>query len=104
MSEKEIVEAARALKEAHLCADALGGEYQAAAAQAYRQLLAAVGDVDEPRAIAEWRENTVRAIARAEGIKAEQVRSLMTPGMVTMARAEYDLLAGQSQQAAQNGG
>jgi hypothetical protein len=48
MADQDIVNAARALKAAHLRADALGGEHQADVAAAYAALLDAVGDVDEP--------------------------------------------------------
>ena len=55
MADQDIVTAARALKVAHLRADALGGEHQVAEAQAYAALLAAVGDVEEPPEVTAYR-------------------------------------------------
>jgi hypothetical protein len=43
MADQDIVEAAKALKAAHLRADALGGDHQADVAKAYQALLDAVG-------------------------------------------------------------
>jgi hypothetical protein len=55
MAEADIVAAARALKVAHVRADVLGGEHQATVAQAYADLLAAVGDVEEPPEVTAYR-------------------------------------------------
>lgn len=52
MADQDIVEAAKALKAAHLRADVLGGDHQADVAKAYQALLDAVGDVDEPQEVA----------------------------------------------------
>lgn len=71
MSQADIVEAARALKAAHLRADALGGEHQADVARAYAVLLDAVGDIDEPEEVAAYRTE-VASIAAAAESEAEQ--------------------------------
>lgn len=55
MADQDVVDAARALKTAHIRAQALGGEHQTAVAQAYAKLLDAVGDVDEPREVTTYR-------------------------------------------------
>lgn len=55
MTQADIVEAARTLKAAYLRADALGGEHQADVAHAYAALLEAVGDVDEPQEVTDYR-------------------------------------------------
>lgn len=56
MADQDIVAAARTLKVAHLRADALGGEHQVAVRRAYDDLLAAVGDVDEPAEVTAYRQ------------------------------------------------
>lgn len=63
MSQDQIVEAARALKQAHVRADVLGGEHQAEVASAYAALLDAVGDVDEPKEVQAHRKE-VASIAK----------------------------------------
>jgi hypothetical protein len=55
MADADVLAAARALKVAHLRADALGGEHQVTEAEAYAALLAAVGDVEEPAEVAAYR-------------------------------------------------
>lgn len=54
-NDQDIVAAARALKVAHIRADALGGEHTAALAKAYTNLLDAVGGVDEPEEVTAYR-------------------------------------------------
>jgi hypothetical protein len=62
VSERAIAEAARALKVAHVRADVLGGEHQAAVAEAYATLLEAVGDVDEPDEITAYRKEVASLV------------------------------------------
>lgn len=52
-SDQDIVAAARALKQAHMRADLLGGDHSADMAKAFSDLLAAVGEVDEPPEVTE---------------------------------------------------
>jgi hypothetical protein len=66
MSQEKIVEAARALKVAHVRAEVLGGEHQADVAQAYAVLLEAVGDVEEPAEVTAYREEVASSAAAAE--------------------------------------
>jgi hypothetical protein len=66
MSQEQIVDAARTLKTAHLRADVLGGEHQAAVAQAYAALLDAVGEVDGPQEVTDYREEAARTAAATD--------------------------------------
>lgn len=65
MADEEIVAAARALKTAHIRADVLGGEHQATLARAYENLLAAVGDVEEPAEVTAYRAEVAAISAPA---------------------------------------
>lgn len=55
MADQDVVDAARALKAAHIRAQVLGGEHQAAVAEAFNRLLDAIGDVAEPDEVAAYR-------------------------------------------------
>jgi hypothetical protein len=67
MADQDIVAAARALKVAHVRADALGGEHQAAVAQAYAELMAAVGEVEEPAEVTAYRAEAEATRQTQEG-------------------------------------
>jgi hypothetical protein len=67
MTDQDIVAAARALKVAHIRADVLGGEHGAALSRAYANLLAAVGDVDEPEDVKAYRAEVAAVSAAPTG-------------------------------------
>lgn len=55
MADHDIVAAARALKIAHVRATVLGGEHQTAVSTAFSKLMDAVGDVEEPQEVIDYR-------------------------------------------------
>lgn len=84
MSQADIIEAARALKAAHMRADVLGGEHQADVAKAYAALLDAVGDVDEPKEIAAYR----REVAKLQPESSDREKMTIGPDDVGQVNAD----------------
>lgn len=88
MADRDVVEAARALKTAHIRAQALGGEHQPAVADAFEKLMDAVGDVEEPEEVAAYRAEVVAMQRPEEAAPATNVEVTATQEQAATLQAE----------------